>query len=289
MSLDRRQFLNLAAAGMATGPLTSASPVRSARRPGIKAIAFDAFPILDPRPVAALAGQLFPGKGAELSNAWHTRQFEYQWLRALSGQYADFWQATEDALVFAAERLKLDLTQYKRKRLMQTYLELKAWPDAPPALEALKGQGLRLAFLSNATRKILDAGIRNSGLQHVFDEVISTDRIRTYKPDPRAYQLGVEALAVKKEEILFVAFAGWDAAGASAFGYPTFWVNRLGLPAERLGSTAAAQGGGLSDLVNYVQALRSAGQGRPPPPRRAGGGKTGSGRNGAYLRQSPAG
>ena len=56
----------------------------------------------------------------------------------------------------------------------------------------------------------------------MFEQVLSSDRAKTYKPDPRAYQLGVDALQVKREEILFVAFAGWDAAGAKLFGYPTF-------------------------------------------------------------------
>ena len=126
MPLDRREFFNLAVAGIAAGLLASTSQVRAAVRPKIKAIAFDAFPIFDPRPVFALAEQLFPGKGAELSNAWRTRQFKYQWLRALSNQYADFWQATEDALVFSCEMLKLDLTPDKRKQLMDAYLELKA-------------------------------------------------------------------------------------------------------------------------------------------------------------------
>jgi 2-haloacid dehalogenase len=50
-----------------------------------------AFPIFDPRPVFVLAEQLFPGRGVELSNALHARQFEFQWFRALSGRYADFW------------------------------------------------------------------------------------------------------------------------------------------------------------------------------------------------------
>jgi 2-haloacid dehalogenase len=73
-----------------------------------------------------LAEKLFPGKGVELSNAWRIRQFEYQWLRALSGRYADFWQSTEEALVFAANLLKLDLSADKRERLVQAYLELQA-------------------------------------------------------------------------------------------------------------------------------------------------------------------
>src|SRR5262244_484617 len=109
---------------MATGIWASATSVHAATRSKIKAVAFDAFPIFDPRPVFALAETLFPGKGAELSNAWRTRQFEYQWLRALSARYADFGRATEDALVFASRQLQLELTAEKRARLMQAYLEL---------------------------------------------------------------------------------------------------------------------------------------------------------------------
>ena len=255
MSLNRREFLNLATAGIAVGVLASMPLAHAAKGSKIKAIAFDAFPIFDPRPVFVLAEQLFPGKGAELSNAWRTRQFEYQWLRALSGQYADFWQATEDGLVFAAELLKLDLTPEKRNQLMSAYLELKAWPDAQPALEALKSAGIRLAFLSNATPKILNAGIKNSGLDGVFEHVISTDKIKTYKPDPRAYQMAIDTLGLKKEEILFVAFAGWDAAGAKSFGYTTFWVNRLNLPVEQLGVSPNAIGKNLNDLVSFVKTL----------------------------------
>jgi len=253
---SRREFLAFAAAGLATGVLAPAAFGRADAGAGLKAIAFDAFPILDPRPVFVLAEQLFPGKGAELSNAWRTRQFEYQWLRALSGQYADFWRATEDSLVFAAELLKLDLTPGKRDRLMHAYLELKAWPDVPVALRALKDGGMRLGFLSNATPQILDAGIGNAGLGGMFEQVLSTDRIKTYKPDPRAYQMAVDAFGLRKEEILFVAFAGWDAAGAKSFGYPVFWANRLNLPAEKLGAAVDGVGQGLDELVGFVASRR---------------------------------
>ena len=256
MPLDRRQFFNLTVAGIATGLLASNPLARAAPGPKIKAIVFDAFPIFDPSPVFALAEQLFPGRGAELSNAWRTRQFEYQWLRALSGHYADFWQTTEDALVFSSEMLKLDLTPDKRKQLMDAYLGLKAWPDVPPALQSVKEAGIRLAFLSNATPKILDAGIKNSGLEGVFDHVLSTDKIRTYKPDPRAYQMAIDAFGLKRAEILFVPFAGWDAAGAKSFGYTTFWVNRLNLPTEKLGVAPDAAGQSLDDLVVFMKALR---------------------------------
>ncbi len=256
MSFNRREFFHLVAGGIAMGVLASTPLVQAAARPKIKAIAFDAFPVFDPRPVFALAEQLFPGRGAELSNQWRIRQFEYQWLRALTGRYADFWQASEEALVFAARLLKLDLAPEKRQQLMNAYLGLKTWPDVAPALQTLKSAGIRLAFLSNATPKILDAGIKNSGLEGVFEHVLSTDRIKTYKPDPRAYQMAIDAFRLKREEILFVAFAGWDAAGAKSFGYPTFWVNRLNLPAEELGVVPDGVGKNLTDLVGFVKATQ---------------------------------
>jgi 2-haloacid dehalogenase len=56
----------------------------------------------------------------------------------------------------------------------------------------------------------------------------------TFKPDPRAYQLGIDAFKLPKEQIAFAAFAGWDAAGAEWFGYRTFCVNRMGAKPESL-------------------------------------------------------
>jgi 2-haloacid dehalogenase len=239
--MNRRQFGTVAAAGFAAGLFTKVSNARaeSSMRP-IKAVAFDAFPIFDPRPVFALADAMFPGAG--LSTEWRTRQFEYTWLRVAAGNYADFWSVTEGALVFAAKKLKLDLDPDKRGRLMGAYLELKTWPDVALALATLKQHGLRLAFLSNFTPHMLDANIESAGLQGVFDEALSTDQAKTYKPDPHAYQLGPDVLKLDREEILFAAFAGWDAAGAKLFGYPTFWVNRQKLPAEELDALPDATG-----------------------------------------------
>ena len=240
-----------------TGGLLTAQEAFAYRRGSVKAIAFDAFPILDPRPIFALAENMFPGKGAELANAWKARQFEYTWLRTLSRRYVDFWRVTEDALVFAGKTLKLEMTANQRARLMDAYLEIRCWPEVPAALRSLKERGVRLAFLSNMTREMMESGIRNSRLEQLFDHVLSTDRVAAFKPDPRAYQMGIDAFSLKREEILFAAFAGWDAAGAKAFGYPTFWVNRQNQPAEELSVMADASGQTLDDLVRYVEAAKT--------------------------------
>jgi 2-haloacid dehalogenase len=253
MPLHRRQFLTLAAGGTAS-LLAAARPSLAASPSGVKAILFDAFAVLDPRPVAALAETLFPGKGSDLSNAWRARQFEYTWLRAAAHEYRDFWHVTEDALVFAARSLHLDLAAPARARLMAAHLELKAYPEAMSALRSLKEAGHRLAFLANLTPMMLRAGIQKSGLDGMFDALLSTDRVKTYKPDPRAYQMGVDAFRLHPGQIVFVPSAGWDAAGARWFGYRTFWVNRSHLSDEELGVAPDGSGSSLADLVRFVSA-----------------------------------
>lgn len=252
MQTDRREFLTLAAAGLSTELLTLSAP-RALPSTKIRAIAFDAFAIFDPTPIQRTAEQLFPENGVELANLWRVKQFEYQWLHALIGSYADFWRCTEDSLAVAAKVLNLDLTIEKQNGLMNCYLQLKPWSEVSAALKNLNNLGLRLAFLSNATLEMLQACIKNSGLRDLFEQVLSTDRLRTFKPSPRAYQMAADAFAFRKDEVLFVAFAGWDAVGAKAFGYPTFWVNRANLPAERLGFIPDGIGKNLNDLVAFVK------------------------------------
>ena len=253
MPLDRRTFTTMAAASLASAKMLLRQ-ARAAGRPAFRAVAFDGFPVIDARPVFARVEEMFPDKGAELSAAWRTRQFEYTWLRTLGGQYADFWHVTEDALMFAAKSIKIELSPERRDRLMQTYLELKAWPDVLPALRQLRAAGLRMAFLSNLTAPMLDAVVRNSGLEGLFEDHLSTDRVQAFKPDSRAYQMGLDAFGLKKEEIVFAAFAGWDAAGAKWFGYPTFWVNRAKAGLEELGVAPDGSGTGLNDLVAFATA-----------------------------------
>jgi 2-haloacid dehalogenase len=251
-TLARRQFLSLTASAVAGVLVESRAASAGTTDAPVKAIAFDAFPIFDPRPVFALAEQLFPGRGAELSNEWRTRQFEYTWLRVANRHYADFWHVTRDALEFAASKLGLELSPENRDKLMNAYLALKPWPDVPAALASLKQSGFRLAFLSNFTRAMLDVNIKSAGLVDTFEQVLSTDQVKTYKPDPRAYQLGTDSLTLRREEILFVAFAGWDAAGAKLFGYPTFWLNRQKLPAEKLDATPDGTGESFSQLLQFL-------------------------------------
>lgn len=252
-SIDRRDFVrsasSLAAATLLTVPRASIAQPR--RR--IRAVAFDGFAIFDATTTIAAAEAIFPGKGREVVSAWRTQLFQYQWLRTLGGRYVDFEHTAADSLDFVLKALKLSPSAEQRDGLLAAQLSLTPWPDALSAISALRSEGVRLAFLSNMTDRMLDAGARRANCRDQFELVLSTDRVRAAKPDPRAYQMAVDAFKLSKDEIAFVAFAGWDAAGATWFGYPTIWLNRASAPAEHLEATPALVCSTLADVVTFVK------------------------------------
>jgi len=221
-------------------------------QPRFKAVAFDYFVIFDANSVIPEAERAFPGKGADFTRMWRTKQFEYCFLRSITNRHADFFKVTEDALIYTAEAMKLDLTDDKRRRLLNAYLTLTPWPDAVDALRKLKASGVRIITIANFSERMLRANADHAGITDLFDTLLSTDVNGTYKPAPRAYELGMKQLGLKKEEIVFAAFGGWDAYGAKNFGYPTYWVNRFNLPAEELGIGADGTSNNMEGLLRFV-------------------------------------
>jgi 2-haloacid dehalogenase len=220
--------------------------------PRFKAVAFDYFVIFDPNSVVAEVEKVAPGKGLQFTKAWRAKQFEYGFLRSIAGHHADFFAVTGDALDYTAAAMGLELDGADRTQLLNVYLSLSPWPDARSALERLTSAGVRIITISNFSPLMLRANAERAGISQRFTELLSTAVNGTYKPDPKAYALGMQRLGLAKEEIVFAAFGGWDAYGAKSFGYPTYWVNRFGLPAERLGIAPDATSNDMTGLVDFI-------------------------------------
>jgi 2-haloacid dehalogenase len=220
--------------------------------PHFRAVAFDDFVIFDPNSVVPEVENVFPGKGVEFAKAWRSKQFEYSFLRSITNDHEDFFKVTADALDFTAEQMHLQLTSEMRARLLNAYLTLKPWPDAAPALKKLKAAGVRIITIANFSPTMLRANADNAGITNLFNELLSTEVNNTFKPDPRAYELGMKTLHLRKEEIVFAAFGGWDAYGAKRFGYATVWVNRSNLPMEKLGTVPDRASTNIDAVVEFV-------------------------------------
>ena len=201
-----------------------------------RAFVFDAYGTLfDVHSVVVQAANL-PGDLQALSALWRQKQLEYTWLRSLMERYQDFWDVTEAALRSAVVQLKIEASDADLHGLMQAYLRPSTFPDVTEALDAL--QGAPLAILSNGSPKMLESAVHHNGLTSHFSEIISVDRVRTYKPSPKVYALATEVLGVPPEEILFVSSNSWDVAGAKSFGYKVCWCNRSQGHMEHLGFSA---------------------------------------------------
>ena len=192
----------------------------------MKALVFDAYGTLfDVFSVGSLCEHLFPGHGKQLTQIWRRKQLEYTWLRSLMDRYRGFWVLTEDALVYSANSLKLDLTGAKRAQLMNSYLHLAAFPDVKPGLEKLTQIGLRLAILSNGEPGMLAAAVESAGIGNLIDAIFSVDSVKIFKPSPRLRSTTSD-LNIDKAEIGFVSSNNWDVNGAGSAGLTTFWIRR---------------------------------------------------------------
>lgn len=201
---------------------------------GVQACVFDAYGTLFDfhSCVEGMRDEIGPGADA-LSARWRQKQLEYTWLRALMRHHVGFDVVTREALDHALEAVGLDAPAL-RDRLMSAYLTLDAYPEVPGALDALRAAGRRLAILSNGTPAMLDAACESSGLRPRFDALLSVEAVGVFKPDPRVYQLAVDALRVPADAVCFLSANAWDVAGAACFGMRAVWVNRGSAAPERL-------------------------------------------------------
>lgn len=216
------------------------------------AVLFDAYGTLfDVYSVSQRAEALFPGRGDVLAQVWRDKQIEYSHLASMSGRYRPFWDITRAGLRFAAARLAIALTPDAEDQLMNEYRRLSPFADVREVLQALHANSIRTGILSNGDPEMLAAAIASAGLVGLIDPVLSVAGTHRYKTDPACYALGPAALGVPARQILFVSSNGWDAIGATWFGYVTLWINRAKLPIEQLETAPTHIGASLRDVLRY--------------------------------------
>lgn len=198
----------------------------------VKTIVFDAYGTLyDIQSVAGVTEAAFPGHGELITQIWRLKQLEYTWLRSLMGRFVDFWEISRESLAYTLDGLGLRYSAAVFERIMDKYLHLDLYPDAAPALAALRGR--RLAILSNGSQNMLDTLVRNSGLDSVLDATLSIDTQKIFKPSPRAYELIERRVGTDLGDVLFVSSNAFDACGAKSHGLKVAWIERVSAEALR--------------------------------------------------------
>lgn len=159
--------------------------------------------------------------------------------RALDDEFAQlevddesgFWKRY-DRLVLSELGLDVDLDGFSNElsaRLRGTFNKVESWrafPDAVPALEAVRRRGFRTGMVSNATnlaRKVLE----NLDMERLFDFVIISEEVGVRKPDPRIFQIALERAGTVPSRTVFLGDKpATDLMGAAKVGIRGVLVDR---------------------------------------------------------------
>ena len=219
---------------------------------GPRVVLFDVYgTLLDVHSAITRTADELGQQAASVSRQWRQKQLEYSWVYSMRGDYRSFRALTEAALDFALAAHGVQAASL-RQRLLQAYERLDSFPEVGATLDALRRHGCRLAALSNGDPDMLETGLQTAGIRARLDAVLSVAPLRIYKPDRQVYELGRSWASAEAQEVAFVSANAWDAGGAAAFGFRTFWINRTGQPAEYDISRHATIAGGLGDIVAHL-------------------------------------
>ena len=136
------------------------------------------------------------------------------------------YRAYETVVAEAAEAVGLPRSLVDD--LTAGYDTLEPWPEAPNVLQTL-GSALPLGIVTNCSERLGRIAAERTGGE--FAVIVTAERAGFYKPDPRPYQLALDALRTTAERCLFVAGSPYDLFGTSKLGLPTYWHDRTGTTA----------------------------------------------------------
>ena len=194
-------------------------------------LAFDLYgTLVDPIAVAVELDRLLPGQGRAIAKLWRQKQLEYSFRMTVMDRYRDFHWLTFQSLRFALASSGAAMPADQQAKLVELYDHLSPFGDAVPALTELRALGRRTVVFSNGSPGMIANCLVNSGLSEYFDDWISVDAARQFKPSAAAYDHLARALDIDRPLIRLVSCNAFDIDGARNAGLATAWVNRTGGP-----------------------------------------------------------
>lgn len=159
---------------------------------------------------------------------WFALLLQYSLVTTIANSYSDFGVLGRATLQMLAQSRNVPLSKEDEEAVLQGMKALPAHPDVRPALERLRKARFRLATLTNSSPSMIDAQLRNSGLKDYFEQAISVEEVRLFKPHRAVYDFAASRLQVSPSKACLVAAHAWDVFGAMNAGWTTAFVARPG-------------------------------------------------------------
>ena len=188
----------------------------------------------------------------KVSTLWREKQISYTWFYTSMAYKTNFWKVTEDALEYALEYYQLSKSPGLKDNLLSLYKTLDLFPEVLEVLKHLNQEGYPIAILSNGTVDMLNSAAKNARVFEYLNVILSAEDVGLFKPNDQIYSKVLQHFSCKADNVIFVSSNGWDAAGGSAFGFSTLWVNRAGLPEEKMFWQPTWSGSDLNSVLALV-------------------------------------
>lgn len=216
-----------------------------------RAVAFDVIETLfalDPLG-AELKGAGLDGDALQV---WYARTLRDGMALTLTGDYKPFPEVAASALAGLMGEHALPASGEAVEKIMAAFGQLPPHADVRPALELLRSAGVKAIALTNGTAQNTEKLIHRSGLDPLFERVISIDEVRQWKPARSVYLQAVMAAGVEVPEVALVAAHSWDVRGAAAAGLTTGWFPRQEKRFSRLMGQPDVKGGTLLEVIQKL-------------------------------------
>lgn len=199
-----------------------------------KVLAFDLNQTLTNfEPLRPVFGRLF-GDATALDQ-WFSLLLHYAMVVTLTESYDDFRALGQATLKMLAVERRVELREPDKAAVFQAMTTLPAHSDAPEALDHLRRAGFRTIVLTNSPASSATTQVKNAGLDKYFDELISVDSVRKFKPAPEVYRFAAGHMGVERDEMMLIAAHAWDVYGALRAGCRAAYIKRGGKPPFSLG------------------------------------------------------
>lgn len=185
--------------------------------------------LLDIESLAPLFGERFGDE--RVLREWFAQLVMYSMTATLAESYVDFSTLAQGVLRMLGDVHHVDVTDDDLRRLKSGLLTMPAHPDAAGGLVALRDNGFRLVTLTNSPPNPNGpTALQNSGLAHFFEQQLSVDARRAFKPAPAVYRYVCDTLGVAPADCMMVAAHVWDTLGAQNVGFSSALITRPGNP-----------------------------------------------------------
>lgn len=162
-------------------------------------------------------------------------KFQQEWSNSrfhdTSTEYRPYEAMMRRCFGNVARKYGIEFTENDCDGIIENIVSWEPFPEVPAVLRKLR-EYCKLCIISNSEDRFIEKNLEKLGVP--FDNYVTAEQARAYKPSPVTFRYAWNKLGVDKSEILHVAQGfEYDIMPAHDMGFKAVWINRNGLPGDQ--------------------------------------------------------